>query len=48
VNIKGTVKYSNVQALQNIMNELDKERRNVDRTVLRGGKLTRYHNYTLQ
>ena len=48
VHIKGTVKYSNVQALQNIMNELDRERRNIDRTVARGGKLTRYHNYTLQ
>jgi hypothetical protein len=48
VNIKGTVKYNNVQALQNIMEQLDRERRRVDTTVSRGGKLTRYHNYTLQ
>ena len=48
VNIKGTVKYSNIQALQNIMDNLERERFHLSSIVNRGWKLSRYHNYTLQ
>lgn len=48
IDIKGTVKYSNVQALQNIMDNLERERRQLSTIVNRGWKLSRYHNYKLQ
>ena len=48
ITIKWTVKYNNMQALKNIMSELDKERRRLDTIVSNGWKLSRYHNYKLQ